>query len=78
MCAITSLIRVVNSGLFHLALSVFTCFCFMPDLLFRFAGDLNHKMLFVLRGTQLKEATLIVGKKGCREIGKWFPTKISN
>jgi len=50
----------------------------MPDLLFRFAGDLNHKMLFVLRGTQLKEATLIVGKKGCREIGKWFPTKISN
>jgi len=43
----TSLIKVVNSGSFHWALSVFIYFRFMLTFGVHFAGDLNKKLLSV-------------------------------
>ena len=43
----TSLIKVVNSGSFHWALSVFIYFRFMLAFRVQFAGDVNYKISFV-------------------------------
>ena len=42
----TSLIKVVNSGSFHWALSVFIYFRFMLAFRVKFAGDVNQKISF--------------------------------
>jgi len=42
----TSLIKVVNSGSFHWALSVFIYFHFMLAFRVKFAGDVNQEMSF--------------------------------
>ena len=42
----TSLIKVVNSGCFHWALSVFIYFRFMLGFRVQFAGDVNKKISF--------------------------------
>jgi len=43
---LTSLIKVVNSGFFHWALSVFLYFRFMLAFRVQFAGDVNQKISF--------------------------------
>jgi len=43
----TSLIKVVNLGSFHWALSVFTYFRFAVTFGVHFAGDMNKKLLSV-------------------------------
>jgi len=43
----TSLIKGVNSGFFHWALSVFIYFRFMSAFRIQFAGDVNQKISFV-------------------------------
>ena len=43
----TSLIKIVNSGSFHWALSMFIYFCFMLAFRVQFASDVNQKISFV-------------------------------
>ena len=64
----TSLIKVVNSGSFHWALSVFIYFRFMLAFRLQFAGDVNQKISF--------KTTALLNTFACSLLGliHWRPS----